>query len=129
MEVLALVTVLIIIQYIVFIAKVGKARGLYEVKAPAIIGHEIFERVLRVQENTLEQLIIILPLIWLFGHFIHYYVAAAFGAMFLIGRFVYSSAYVKDPSTRSSGFMISVIPGMLMILALLFVLIKAILFA
>lgn len=36
--------------------QVARARGRYGVKAPAVVGHELFERAYRVQMNTLDTL-------------------------------------------------------------------------
>jgi glutathione S-transferase len=47
-----IVTALAVLQFIVFGFRVGAARGRYGVKAPAITGNEIFERLFRVQQNT-----------------------------------------------------------------------------
>jgi len=65
-----------------FVLAVAGARGRYKVAAPAVSGNEIFERYLRVQMNTLEQLIVFIPSIVLFGQYLSPYVAAALGAVF-----------------------------------------------
>src|ERR1700722_16964508 len=64
-----IVTALALLQFIVFGFKVGRARGRYGVKAPAIVGNDVFERHFRVQQNALEQLIVFLPGLYLFSHF------------------------------------------------------------
>ena len=50
-----------LLQFIFFGAQVGQARGKYGVNAPAVTGHEGFERIYRVQMNTLELLVPMLP--------------------------------------------------------------------
>src|ERR1700722_11381103 len=92
-----IVTALAVLQFLVFGFKVGKARGRYGVKAPAITGNEIFERYFRVQQNTLEQLIVFLPGLYLFSHSFSPPVAAVLGAVYLVGREGYAATYVKDP--------------------------------
>ena len=67
MEYVTLVSGLALLQYIAFGILVGKARGRYGVKAPAITGNDIFERYFRVQQNTLELLVVMLPAMWLFA--------------------------------------------------------------
>jgi glutathione S-transferase len=63
-----IVTVLALLQFVVFGIKVGRARGRYEVRAPATAGNETFERYFRVQQNTLESLVVFLPGLYLFSH-------------------------------------------------------------
>lgn len=106
MELVALVTLLIIIQCMFFMAQTGKARIKYDVKAPAVTGNEIFERTNRVHQNTIEQLILQLPAMWICGTYLNGTFAAAMGAAFIIGRFLYSASYVKDPSSRGPGMMV-----------------------
>src|SRR3984893_11555214 len=96
-----IVTALAVLQFLVFGFKVGKARGKYGVKAPAITGNEVFERVFRVQQNTLEQLIVFLPGIYLFSRYFNPLVAAVLGVVYLGGREIYSATYVKNPAKRS----------------------------
>jgi hypothetical protein len=64
-----IVTALALIQFIIFGFKVGTARGKYGVKAPATTGNEMFERHFRVQQNTLEQLVLLLPGLYLFSRY------------------------------------------------------------
>jgi hypothetical protein len=106
MDYVALVIILSLVQYFFFVAMVGKARGTYSIKAPATSGHEIFERIYRVQQNTLEQLVIFIPSIYLFGIYIHSLVAAGVGVFFRLGRMIYYKSYVADPDTRGTGMMI-----------------------
>ncbi len=102
-----MVLVLVLLQYSYFGFMVGSARGKYGVKAPAVTGHEMFERHYRVQQNTMEQLIIFVPAILLFAHYVHAISAAVLGLVFLIGRQIYGMAYIKDPKSRGLGFIIS----------------------
>ena len=44
---------------------VGRARETYGIKAPATVGHEVFERYYRVQTNTVEMMLIFLPVLWI----------------------------------------------------------------
>ncbi len=100
------VAFLIIIQYCVFIIKTGLSRQKSGIKAPATSGDEMFERVYRVQTNTLEQLPIVLPLMYICSEVYRADIAAIFGIFFLVGRELYAWNYVKDPTKRGSGFVI-----------------------
>lgn len=111
----AIIVVLALLQYIYFSLQVGKARGTYEVSAPAVSGHPIFERHYRVQMNTLEQLIAFIPAVFLFGYYGNAMVAAALGAVYLVGRFLFASSYVADPAKRSLGFMLSFLPTVVLL--------------
>lgn len=111
----AIIVVLALLQYIYFSLQVGKARGTYEVSAPAVSGHPIFERHYRVQMNTLEQLIVFIPAVFLFGYYGNAMVAAALGAVYLVGRFLFASSYVAEPAKRSLGFMLSFLPTVVLL--------------
>ena len=57
----ALVILIALVQYLFFTGQVGLMRGRHGVKAPQTSGHETWERLFRVQQNTMEQLIIFIP--------------------------------------------------------------------
>lgn len=116
MELVAIVTLLAIAEFIIFGAQVGSARGKYSIQAPATTGHEMFDRQYRVHYNTLEQLIIFLPGLWLFGFYIDNTWAAGIGVIYLGGRVLYARSYVKDPASRGPGMLLSVIPCWVLIL-------------
>ena len=75
----------------------------------------MFERYYRVQVNTLEQLIVFIPAIVLFAHYIEPRIAAALGVFFLIGRAWYFSQYVRDPSKRTAPFGLSFLPMVILL--------------
>ncbi len=121
-SVIALVTIAALIQYFLMGLNVGRARGRLNVPAPATQGHPEFERLYRVQLNTLEWLVIFLPCLWLsavltsdLGMRATLWVAGL-GVLWIIGRYIYSEAYVKDPSTRSRGFGIQALATLLLLL-------------
>jgi uncharacterized membrane protein YecN with MAPEG domain len=119
MEPVAIVIVIALLEYVVFGALVGRARGRYGVKAPATSGHEVFERYFRVHYNTLELLVAFVPAMWLFGSYVSPTWAALLGLVFVVGRMLYLLSYVKDPAKREIGFGLSVLPiGVLLIGAL-----------
>ena len=115
-----IVTALALLQFMVFGFKVAKARGRYGIVAPAIAGNEIFERYFRVQQNTLEQLIVFLPALYVFSHYFSPLVAAALGVVYLIGREIYAVTYVKDPKKRGPGYLLTVLPVVILIFGGLF---------
>ena len=115
-----IVTALALLQFMVFGVKVAKARGRYGIAAPAVAGNESFERYFRVQQNTLEQLIGFLPGMYLFSHYYSPLVAAALGVIYLIGREIYAMTYVKDPKKREVGYVLTVLPMVILILGGLF---------
>jgi glutathione S-transferase len=110
MPLVQIVVGLALAQFLFFCFAVGKARGTYKVSAPATTGNEMFERYFRVQMNTLELLVILVPSILMFGQYFGAYIAAALGVVYLIGRFIYFAHYVKDPKSRSAGYGLSALP-------------------
>jgi hypothetical protein len=110
-----IVVALAAIQLLVFGMQAGAARGRFGVKAPAVSGNEIFERYFRVQQNTLESLVIFLPGIYLFSRYVNPVWAAGLGAVYLAGRQLYAISYVKNPASRGPGFGLSMIPTMVML--------------
>jgi glutathione S-transferase len=119
MEFVAVVILLALLQYVVFGALVGRARGRYGVKAPAVTGHEIFERYFRAHYNTLELLVAFVPAIWLFGTYVSPSWAAGLGLVYLVGRVLYLRGYVADPAKREIGFGLSVLPIIVLIVGAL----------
>lgn len=115
MSYIDIVTALAILQFIVFGFQVGSARQKYGVKAPAISGNEIFERLFRVEQNTLEQLICFIPGLYMFGRYWNPVWAAALGVVYLVGRQVYAASYVKDPASRSAGFGLTFLPTVVLV--------------
>ncbi len=111
MEYVAIVLALVLLEYTYFSFMVGMARGKYEVHAPAVTGHEVFERHYRVQQNTLEQLIVFVPGIFLFAVYVHSLTAAIIGLVFFVGRLMYYRSYISDPKSRGMGFMLSFFPA------------------
>ena len=116
MSFVALVTLLLLLQYMVFTMMAGLARGKAGIKAPAMTGDETFERNLRVQMNTLEQLMVTLPVMWICAYFFRPDVAAVGGAIFFVGRLLYRRAYVADPSKRALGVMMGFLSNVAMLL-------------
>ncbi len=116
MEVVTIVTILALIQFFWFGIEVGKMRIKHQCKAPAVTGPPEFERMFRVQQNTLEQIVMFIPALWLFAEFVNPLWAAGMGVVYLIGRAVYRMAYVKDPKGRSVGFMMTALPTLVMLI-------------
>src|SRR5262245_40010489 len=110
MPYVAIVTVLALVQLIVFGVLVGRARSRCGVQAPATSGHPEFERYYRVQMNTVEQLVLFLPALWVFAHFVSPPWAAVAGVVYIVGRVIYAVSYVRDPNSRTLGFALTILP-------------------
>ena len=114
-----LISVLALLQYLWFGAQVGGARARYGIKPPSMSGHDIFERLHRVQVNTLEQLIAFLPALWLASRYWSPTWVSCVGAVYLVGRLIYRSSYIQDPDKRTLGFVLSILPTGILLLATL----------
>ena len=113
----AMITVLALMVYLWQGQRVGSARGRLGVAAPAVTGNPEFERIFRVQANTLESLIVFLPSLWLFSIFTGGdWLAAALGLVWIVGRILYTDAYSREASARGLGFGISAIAMIILLL-------------
>ena len=120
MSFVIIITVALLLQYIFFSMRTGMARGKASIEAPAMTGDENFERVLRVQMNTLEQLLITLPAMWVCAVYFRADVAAILGLVFIIGRFIYSAAYISNPPTRGLGMITGFLANLALLLCCLY---------
>jgi glutathione S-transferase len=100
----ALITVAALATYQATALQVGRARVQHQVKPPSTSGPEAFERALRVQQNTLEQLVFFLPLFWLATLLDNAAVAAVLGLVWVGGRIAYAVGYLQAPEKRGPGF-------------------------
>jgi glutathione S-transferase len=104
----AIVTLLIGLFYSYTAFRVGNLRGKHKILAPATTGHPEFDRAYRVQLNTLEQMGIILPFLWVAAFYpIGWaWLAPLIGFVWLIARVIYMRGYMADPAKRLIGAML-----------------------
>jgi glutathione S-transferase len=112
----ALATIGALLLYMFVTTRVGSARTKYGVPAPAMTGHPDFERVVRVHYNTMEQLVVFLPALWLFGHFVSDRYAAALGLVWIVGRVLFARGYYQAADKRSLGFGIAIMATIALVL-------------
>ena len=107
----AIVTLVALLVYFWMGLRVGSARKVSGIDAPAMTGHPALERAVRAHANTLEWLPIFLPSLWL-CHISWQpqdptgIIVAAIGAVWIIGRILYAIGYAADPAKRAMGFYI-----------------------
>jgi glutathione S-transferase len=94
---------LALVEYMVMAALVGRARGKHGIRAPAMTGHPDFERANRVHVNTLENLIIFVPAVWIFATYVSTLYAAILGEVFVIARAAYAIGYLQAAEKRGIG--------------------------
>ena len=102
----AIITILAILLYFYMGIRVGQMRMKHGVKAPATSGHEEFERAFRVHYNTLESMVVFLPLLWLAtiyfapAYSVLAWLPALLGLVWIVGRIFYMTGYMADPDKR-----------------------------
>ena len=124
METATLIVMLALVEYLFFTGRVGAYRGKRKVDAPACTGDETFERAFRIQQNTMEQLVVFIPATYAFAYFVSVKWVWLPGALFLIGRFLYSSEYLSKPESRAPGMGMTLLANAVLVVATLFVLVR-----
>lgn len=115
MEYIELVGALAVLQFFFFGFMTGSARRKSGLKAPTVTGDAGFERMYRVQTNTLETLVAFLPALFIAGNHWPSALVSGIGAIYLVGRFIYWRAYISNPESRGLGFMLSILPTFVLI--------------
>jgi glutathione S-transferase len=107
----AIVTIVALLVYFYMGFRVGAMRGKHNIKAPLMTGHPEMDRAVRVHMNTLEHIVVFIPLLWLATAYFHMFgwLPAAAGAVWIVGRLMYMQGYMADPDKRSTGFLISLV--------------------
>ncbi len=119
MAVIEILALLAVVQYLFFGTQVSRVRGETGIKAPTMTGDAKLERMIRVHLNTLEILIAFFPALYVATQHASAWLVAPLAAIYLIGRQVYWRAYLRDPSARTTGFLLSIGPiGILILLGL-----------
>jgi len=103
MELVYFMIMLALLEYVAMAALVGRAREKFGILAPTMTGHPDFERVIRVHLNTLENLIIFVPAVWIFASYVSALWAAILGFVFVVARAVYAIGYLRAAEKRSIG--------------------------
>jgi len=111
----ALVTMLALALYVACFVAVGRARHQFGIKAPAVTGVPEFERVFRVQQNTIEQLVLFLPAQWLFALFVSPLWGGILGLVWIGARAHYAVSYRRNPDSRGPGFIIAFISNAILL--------------
>ena len=104
MEMVAIITALALAQFVFFGFMVCRMRVKHGVRAPDTVGDPEFMRMFRIHQNTMEQLVLFVPSLWIYAYYQDPKWGAGIGLIFIATRFVYYLDYLKDPKARWRGF-------------------------
>ena len=107
MEITIVIILLALLQFIYFTGKAGFTRVKHGVDAPNTTGNVTWECIYRVQQNTMEQLVIFIPAMLTFQFYVSQKWVMIPGVIFIVGRAIFSHLYTKDPKTRGPGMILS----------------------
>jgi uncharacterized membrane protein YecN with MAPEG domain len=124
---LSLVTVLALLMYFTFVIMVGRTRAKVGIKPPVMTGNPELERAIRVHGNTLEQMIVFLPALWLFGYYVDPLWASGLGVLWIAGRILYAWGYYQAAEKRGPGFGISTSTTIVLVLGALIGIVRTLL--
>lgn len=96
---------------------VGRARATWNVPAPASSGHPEFDKRYRVQMNTLEQLVLLIPATFMAVATLGDLVTGVLALTWSLGRILYARSYYADPAKRGPGFGLTLLPSLILIFA------------
>lgn len=116
----ALITSLALVTYMVITINVGRARVKFNVQPPNTTGNPDFERVLRVQQNMVENMVPFLAGLWVFSLLVDAKIGAGLGAVWILGRILYAWGYYQAAEKRGPGFGIAVLMQFALILGSLY---------
>ena len=105
-----------LLQYIFFTGRAGFSRGKYSIKAPKSVGNERWERIYRIQQNTMEKLVIFIPGTLIFSAYVSSSWVLIPGILFIVGRHLYSRLYLQSPENRGPGMVLSFLSNIVLVL-------------
>jgi uncharacterized MAPEG superfamily protein len=111
--------VLALAVYVWTFIRVGQARSRYGIAAPATAGDPAFERAFRAQQNTVEQIVLFLPLLGLAAFLWGDLAAGIYGLAWSVGRILYTEGYIRAAEKRSLGFLLSGGVSMVVLVAII----------
>jgi glutathione S-transferase len=113
----ALAIVIALFVYFGLGIAVGAARAKWNVPAPMPTGHPEFDKRNRVHINTLEQLAMFLPAMFLAAPVLGDIITGILGLVWSVGRLVYARGYYADPGKRGPGFGLTFLPTLILLIA------------
>lgn len=112
-----LVTLLAALIALWTVMLVGRVRRRSGISPPATTGSEDLECALRVQTNTVEQITIFLPALWLATLYFHGWLPPVAGILWCLGRIFYGLGYrPTKPQARLPGFALTIFASVALII-------------
>jgi glutathione S-transferase len=96
--------------------RVGYMRARHKIDAPATVGHPQFERAFRTHANTVENLVLFVPLLWVASIFYGGTIPFWLGVAWIVSRMIYAWGYSHE-NTQMRGPGLGI--GLLSLLGLL----------
>lgn len=116
MDLTILIILIALLQFSWFTAQTGLGRLKYGIDAPKTVGNLKWESIYRVQQNTMEHLVVFIPSMLTFQMYVSQKWVIIPGITFIIGRQIYAYLYVKDPKSRGPGMILSFFSNLVLII-------------
>jgi uncharacterized MAPEG superfamily protein len=82
----------------------GYQRGKHKIPAPSVVGHPQFERAHRTHMNTVENLVLMIPFLWIASAFYGGQLPFWLGLLWIVSRILYAIGYAQaNPQLREPG--------------------------